>query len=136
MSRNGARARLLLEPLRGRSFRLYWLGQATSAYGNQVLFVALALQVLRLGGGARARPGQRGGRGRPGGVVVDRLPRRAVMIASDLVRMAVLGYLAAASLGGSLRIGSLTVAAAVHGAAEPSGGPLPMLAADREPTAR
>ena len=52
------------------------------------------------------------------GVVVDRLPRRAVMIASDLVRMAVLGYLAVASLGGSLRIGSLTVAAAVYGAAD------------------
>jgi MFS transporter len=39
--------------LRSRSFRLYWLGQATSAYGDQVLLVALALQVLRLGGGAR-----------------------------------------------------------------------------------
>jgi MFS family permease len=52
------------------------------------------------------------------GVVVDRLPRRAVMIASDLVRMAVLGYLAVASLGGSLRIGSLTAAAAVYGAAD------------------
>ena len=53
MSRNGARVRVLLEPLRGRSFRLYWVGQATSAYGDQVLLVALALQVLRLGGGAR-----------------------------------------------------------------------------------
>jgi MFS family permease len=52
------------------------------------------------------------------GVVVDRLPRRAVMIASDLVRMAVLAYLAVASLGGSLRIGSLTAAAAVYGAAD------------------
>jgi hypothetical protein len=50
VSGNGARARLLLQPLRSRSFRLYWLGQATSAYGDQVLLVALALQVLRLGG--------------------------------------------------------------------------------------
>jgi hypothetical protein len=42
-----------MEPLRGRSFRLYWVGQTTSAYGDQVFLIALALQVLRLGGGAR-----------------------------------------------------------------------------------
>lgn len=125
MSGNGARAHVLLEPLRGRSFRLYWLGQATSAYGDQVLLVALALQVLRLGGGARELGLVNAAAGGAlvvfllvAGVVVDRLPRRAVMIASDLVRMAVLGYLAVASLGGSLRIGSLTVAAAVYGAAD------------------
>jgi hypothetical protein len=51
VSRDGARARVLLQPLRSRSFRLYWVGQATSAYGDQVLLVALAIQVLRLGGG-------------------------------------------------------------------------------------
>jgi hypothetical protein len=48
-----ARVRELLAPLRGRSFRRYWVGQTTSAYGDQVFLVALALQVLRLGGGAR-----------------------------------------------------------------------------------
>jgi MFS family permease len=51
-------------------------------------------------------------------VVVDRLPRRAVMIASDLVRLAVMGYLGVASLAGSLRIGSLAAAAALYGAAD------------------
>lgn len=125
MSGNGARARLLLRPLRSRSFRLYWLGQATSAYGDQVLLVALALQVLRLGGGARELGLVNAAAGAAlvvfmpvAGVVVDRLPRRTVMIASDLIRLAVLGYLGVASLAGSLRIGSLTAAAALYGAAD------------------
>jgi MFS family permease len=125
VSGNGARARLLLQPLRSRSFRLYWLGQATSAYGDQVLLVALALQVLRLGGGARELGLVNAAAGGflvafmpVAGVVVDRLPRRAVMIASDLVRLAVMAYLGAASLAGSLRIGSLTAAAALYGAAD------------------
>jgi MFS family permease len=89
-----------------------------------VLLVALAIQVLRLGGGARELGLVNAAAGGTlvvfmliAGVVVDRLPRRAVMIASDLARMAVLGYLAVASLGGSLRIGSLAAAAAVYGAA-------------------
>jgi MFS family permease len=125
VSGNGARARPLLQPLRSRSFRLYWLGQATSAYGDQVLLVALALQVLRLGGGARELGLVNAAAGGflvvlmpVAGVVVDRMPRRAVMIASDLVRLAVLGYLGVASLAGSLRIGSLTAAAALYGAAD------------------
>jgi MFS transporter, DHA3 family, tetracycline resistance protein len=125
VSGNGARARLLLQPLRSRSFRLYWLGQATSAYGDQVLLVALALQVLRLGGGARELGLVNAAAGGSlvvfmpvAGVVVDRLPRRAVMIASDLARLAVLGYLGMASLGGGLGVGSLTIAAALYGAAD------------------
>jgi hypothetical protein len=61
-------------------------------------------------------------------VVVDRVPRRAVMVVSDLVRMAVLGYLGVASLAGSLRIPSLAVAGVVYGA-DPAG--VHMLAGDR-----
>jgi MFS family permease len=87
--------------------------------------VALALQVLRLGGGARELGLVNAAAGGflvlfmpVAGVVVDRLPRRAVMIASDLARLVVLGYLGMASLGGGLGIGSLTVAAAVYGAAD------------------
>jgi MFS family permease len=121
---DGARLRILLEPLGGRSFRLYWIGQTTSAYGDQVFLIALALQVLRLGGGARELGLVNAAAGSAlvlflllGGVVVDRLPRRAVMVASDLVRMAVLGYLGVASLTGNLRILTLAVAGVVYGAA-------------------
>lgn len=46
MGGDGGRLRILLEPLGGRSFRLYWVGQTTSAYGDQVFLIALALQVL------------------------------------------------------------------------------------------
>jgi MFS family permease len=121
---DGARLRILLEPLGGRSFRLYWIGQTASAYGDQVFLIALALQVLRLGGGARELGLVNAAAGSAlvlflllGGVVVDRLPRRAVMVASDLVRMAVLGYLGVASLTGNLRILTLAVAGVVYGAA-------------------
>jgi MFS family permease len=124
MGGGGARLRLLLEPLRRRSFRLYWAGQTTSAYGDQVFVIALALQVLGLGGGARELGLVNAAVGSAlvlcllfGGVMVDRLPRRAVMVASDLVRMTVLGYLGVASLTGSLRILSLAAAGVVYGAA-------------------
>jgi hypothetical protein len=50
------------------------------------------------------------------------------MVVSDLVRMAVLGYLGVASLAGSLRIPSLAVAGVVYGA-DPAG--VHMLAGDR-----
>jgi MFS family permease len=126
----GARVRTLMEPLRGRSFRLYWVGQTTSAYGDQVFLIALALQVLRLGGGARELGLVNAAAGTAlvvfllvGGVVVDRLPRRAVMVVSDLVRMAVLGYLGVASLAGSLRIPSLAAAGWSTGPPTPSSGP-------------
>ncbi len=125
MAGGGGRVRSLMEPLRGRSFRLYWVGQTTSAYGDQVFLIALALQVLRLGGGARELGLVNAAAGTAlvlfllvGGVVVDRVPRRAVMVVSDLVRMAVLGYLGVASLAGSLRIPSLAVAGVVYGAAD------------------
>jgi hypothetical protein len=35
----GGRVGSLMEPLRGRSFRLYWVGQTTSASGDQVFLV-------------------------------------------------------------------------------------------------
>ena len=125
MARDSARVRDLLEPLRGRAFRLYWVGQTTSAYGDQVFLVALALQVLRLGGGARELGLVNAAAGGAlvvflvvGGVVVDRVPRRAVLVASDLARMGVMVYLGVASLAGELTIGSLAVAAVFYGAAD------------------
>lgn len=49
MAGRGARVRTLMEPLRGRSFRLYWVGQTTSAYGDQVFLIALALALMCVG---------------------------------------------------------------------------------------
>jgi MFS family permease len=117
--------RTLFQPLRGRPFRLFWIGQTTSAYGDQVFIVALALQVLRLGGGARQLGLVNAGYGASlvlfslvGGLVVDRVGRRSVLVASDLARMLVMGWAGAASLAGSLRIGSMAAAALLYGAAD------------------
>lgn len=52
-----------------------------------------------------------------GGVVPDRLSRRAVMVAADLVRVAAQGATAALLIAGSASVGSLAVLAGVTGAA-------------------
>jgi MFS family permease len=95
-------------PLRHRDFRLLWTGLAISLVGSGLWLVALAWQVIELGGG-------------PtelslvtalfsvgllafvliGGVAADRMPQRLVMLASDLIRAAVLLVLGARPPAGS-----------------------------------
>src|SRR5918993_988824 len=112
-------------PLRHRDFRLLWTGLAISLVGSGLWLVALAWQVIELGGG-------------PtelslvtalfsvgllafvliGGVAADRLPQRLVMLAADLVRAAVLLVLGLLSLSGDLRIWHLAVGGLLIGAGE------------------
>jgi MFS family permease len=81
-------------PLRERPFRLLWFARTGSAVGNALIPVALSFAVLRIGGGASGVGivlafftfGQVASV-LAGGVLADRLPRRAVMIASDLIRL-------------------------------------------------
>jgi MFS family permease len=112
-------------PLRHRDFRLLWTGLAISLVGSGLWLVALAWQVIELGGG-------------PtelslvtalfsvgllafvliGGVAADRLPQRLVMLAADLVRAAVLLVLGLLSLSGDLRIWHLAVGGLLIGTGE------------------
>ena len=112
-------------PLRHRDFRLLWTGLAISLVGSGLWLVALAWQVIELGGG-------------PtelslvtalfsvgllafvliGGVAADRLPQRLVMLAADLIRAAVLVVLGLLSLSGDLRIWHLAVGGSLIGAGE------------------
>ena len=112
-----------LRPLIHRDFRLLWTGLAVSLVGSGLWLVALAWQVISLGGG----PAQLSlvtavyGVGLlafllVGGVAADRLPQRLVMLAADLVRTAVLSVLGVLSLSGDLRIGHLAVGGLVIGA--------------------
>ena len=114
-----------LRPLRHRDFRLLWTGLAVSLAGSGLWLVALAWQVIGLGGG-------------PtelslvtaiysvgllafvlvGGIAADRLPQRLVMLAADLVRAAVLLVLGLLSLTGDLRIWHLAAGGLVIGAGE------------------
>jgi MFS family permease len=114
-----------LRPLRYRDFRLLWAGLAVSLTGSGLWLVALAWQVISLGGG----PAQLSvvtalyGVGLlafllVGGVAADRLPQRLIMLAADLVRAVVLLVLCVLSLSGNLEIWHLAAGGLVIGAGE------------------
>ncbi|MEK6224744.1 MAG: MFS transporter [Chloroflexota bacterium] len=113
----------IVEPLRHRDFRLLWAGQTISTLGTAVHGVAIPWQVLLLTGSAV----QLGivvaissfsllVFALIGGVVVDRVPRRTVILASDLISGVVVALLATLSATGLLRIEHLYVFAFVLGA--------------------
>ena len=111
-----------LEPLRHRDFRLLWTGQTVSSFGNFMYFVALPFQILALGGtpvqlgiGAAINTATMLVFLLLGGVVVDRLPRRRVILASDLASGCVVAIIAALGLSGALRIEHLYIASAFFG---------------------
>ncbi len=114
-----------LRPLRHRDYRLLWTGLAVSLVGSGLWLVALAWQVIALGGG----PAQLSlvtalysvgllAFVLFGGVAADRLPQRLVMLAADLVRAAVLLVLGALSLTGNLEVWHLAAGGLVIGAGE------------------
>lgn len=114
-----------LRPLRHRDFRLLWVGLAVSLVGGGLWLVALAWQVISLGGGPTELSLVTALYGvgllaflLVGGVVADRLPQRLVMLAADLVRAAALLVLGALSLSGDLRIWHLAIGGLVIGAGE------------------
>jgi DHA3 family tetracycline resistance protein-like MFS transporter len=115
----------LLVPLRHRDFRLLWTGQTVSSFGNNVQSVALPFQLLILG----ASPLQLGiavaiGTVTSvaflllGGAIADRVPRRTLIIASDLVGGCVVALMALLSSASLLRIEHIYVAAVALGAAD------------------
>ena len=79
-----------LAVLRERNYRLLFAGQVTSVLGDEMTPVALSFAVLDRGGNAR-QVGLVLGSGAftlvlfllAGGVIADRLPRRAVMLGAD-----------------------------------------------------
>jgi MFS family permease len=114
----------ILEPLRHRNFRLLWIGQSVSQVGNALYSVALPFQILALGGS----PLQLGFGFTVfasaqlavilfGGAIVDRLPRRRVILASDFASGVVVGVVALLGLTGHLQIAHLYVASALFGVA-------------------
>ncbi|HEX5852140.1 MAG TPA: MFS transporter, partial [Solirubrobacteraceae bacterium] len=84
-----------------RDFRFLWLAQSTSAIGDFIVLVALALYVIQLTGSATDLGLVLAAHALSlvaflllGGVWADRLPRHRVMIATDLVRFALHALLA------------------------------------------
>ena len=114
---------LVLEPLRHRDFRLLWAGQAVSILGNFVFGVALPFQFFALGASA-VQLGTSFAIATAtqlvlllyGGAIVDRVPRRRVILTSDLVSGVVVATLGLLSVNGLLRIEHLYIGAVFFGA--------------------
>jgi MFS family permease len=111
--------------LRHRDYRWLWASQSTSVIGDSIVFVALALFVIDRTGSATDLGLVLAAGTLPllvflllGGVWADRLPRHAVVIATDLVRFALHALLAALIFTGEIRIWELVVIEALFGAAE------------------
>jgi MFS family permease len=115
----------LFTPLRHRDFRLLWTGQTVSSFGNHVQGIAMPFQLLALG----ATPLQLGIAVALdtlssvaflliGGAVADRVARRTLIIASDLVGGCVVAVLAFLSATNQLRIEHVYVARVALGAAD------------------
>jgi DHA3 family tetracycline resistance protein-like MFS transporter len=120
----------LLRPLRERDFALLWTGQTISLLGDGIFFVAVAWQVYALTDDPTALSlvGLAWSAGMVaflllGGVASDRLDRRHVMIASDLVRAAAIGTMGVLGVTGSLEVWHLVALSVVHGSAEAFFGP-------------
>lgn len=114
----------LLEPLRHRNFRLLWAGQTISFFGNALYRIALPFQVFALGGSAAqlglayaASSGVQLVMVLFGGVLVDRLPRRQVILISDFLSGLLIGAVAILGLTHLLRLEHVYVASAFFGAA-------------------
>lgn len=114
----------LLRPLRLRDFRLLWTGMTLSLLGDGVLLVALAWQAYQLSNHPASMSLVGVALTVPqlalvlvGGVVVDRVERRRVMLLADVVRGVALTVLGVLGLSGSLALWHLVVFAVVYGAA-------------------
>jgi MFS family permease len=114
-----------LRVLRHHDFRNLWLGQSTSAMGDAVVIVAIALYVTQL----TDDPTQVGivlaayllpliGFLLIGGVWADRLPRERVMIAADVARATLQTLLAILIFTGAVEIWQIVVIEACYGTAQ------------------
>jgi MFS family permease len=119
-----------VSPLAERPFRLLWLGRVTSSAGDALVPVALSFAVLSVNGSAAALGSvlavttlARLAFTLVGGVVADRLPRRAVMLASDGVRAAVQALVAVLLLANEMTLPLFLVTGAIFGAAQAFFGP-------------
>jgi MFS family permease len=121
--------------MRGRAwsqqrFRLFFFGQGISAVGDRITSVALAFAVLDLTGSVKDLGIVLAAQTvplvlflLPGGVWSDRVSRRALMLASDLVRAGAQGASAALLVTGTAHVWQLVVLQAVYGTAAALFGP-------------
>jgi MFS family permease len=114
-----------VQPLRHREYRLLWTGLAVALLGSGLWLVALAWQVIELGGGPIQLSVVTTAYSIGlvvcvlfGGIAADRLSQRSVIITADIVRGLVLLVVAGLALSGLLEIWHLAAAAVLIGAGE------------------
>jgi MFS family permease len=106
-----------LAPLRQRNFALLFAARAVSSFGDRLTPIALAFAVLGLEGASASSLGIVLAAGSVptvvfllvGGVWGDRLPRRRVLVVSDLARAAIQAALAYLLLSGHADVWSIAV---------------------------
>jgi DHA3 family tetracycline resistance protein-like MFS transporter len=120
----------MLTPLRHRDFRLLWSGMCVSLMGDGIFLVAMAWQVYALSNAPTALALVGIAMTVPtiaflllGGVVSDRLDRRRVMLAADLMRGTAVALMAALSMTGVLELWHVVALVAVYGAGAAFFGP-------------
>src|SRR5919197_4530045 len=120
----------LFSPLRIRDFRRLWTGMTVSLLGDGIFLVALAWQAYDLSNtpGTLALVGVAMTGTQvlfllAGGIVSDRLDRRSVMIAADLLRGLAVAVLGLLSLTGILHLWHMVAIAGVYGAGTAFFGP-------------
>ncbi len=108
-----------------REFRLLWIGETTSSFGSSVSSVALPLVALTLHASVFAISALTATAwlpwllvGLPAGAWVDRLPRRRVMMAADLVSLSVFASIPVAAALRCLTVTQLLIVALLGGAAK------------------
>ncbi|WP_089006879.1 MFS transporter [Micromonospora viridifaciens] len=110
---------------RHATFRRLWLSDAVSTLGTHVTSVALPLAALTvLGAGSTGVAALTAATtlpylllGIPAGAIVDRLPRRAVLVAADLARALLLASVPLAWVAGWLTLAQLVAVALLAGCA-------------------
>lgn len=110
------------QPLRHRDFALLWSGQTVSQLGDGILTVTLAIEALRVDHRATGLSYVLAARLVPallfalaGGVLVDRVPRRSVMLVSDLARGAAVAVVTVLVATGDVSLAALVSMAVVFG---------------------
>jgi MFS family permease len=115
----------MLRVLRHRDFGLLWLGQAVSLVGDGIYLVAIAWLVLDISNEPSALALVGLAWTFPmvvalliAGVLSDRLERRRLMIAGDLLRCAAIGAIAVLALAGTAELWHVVVLVVLYGIGE------------------
>jgi MFS family permease len=112
----------ILQPFRIRDFRLLWIGMFVSMAGDGFYYVATAWQVFNLANRASALAYVGIAWSLPqvllmlfSGVLADRLDRRMLMIAGDIIRGVAIGAVGILSISGALTLPIMVALVVVFG---------------------